>query len=101
MLAAIPAATMISTELTIKIFLDIERVMTAGYTGCDDTAIEDGVVHENFNPLLAMGPRTRSSSAASTRISPSQALHLKCILGTMKFDTGPFTDSSGSGPDVG
>jgi hypothetical protein len=31
--------------------------MTAGYTGCNDTAIEDGGIHENFNRLLAMGTR--------------------------------------------
>ena len=41
----------------IKIFLDIKRVMTAGYTGSNETAIEDGGVHENFNRLLAMGTR--------------------------------------------
>ena len=45
------------SQLPVKIFLDIKRVMTAGYTGGNDTAIEDGGIHENFNRLLAMGTR--------------------------------------------
>jgi hypothetical protein len=45
------------SEPAVKIFLDIECVMTARYTGCNDTAIEDGGIHENFNQLLAMGAR--------------------------------------------
>ena len=43
------------SQLPAKIFLDIERVMTARYTGGNDTAIDDGGIHEDFNRLLAMG----------------------------------------------
>jgi hypothetical protein len=45
------------SELPVKIFLDIKCVMTARYTGGNNAAIEDGGIHEDFNPLLAMGTR--------------------------------------------
>ena len=49
-----PGGDNYQAQLAVKIFLDIKRVMTAGYTRGNHTAIEDGGIHENFNRLLAM-----------------------------------------------
>jgi len=43
-----------NADPAIEIFLDIECVMAAGYTGCDDTLVQYGLIHEDGKVSLAM-----------------------------------------------
>ena len=49
-----PKSNNANPDPAIEIFLDIECVMAAGYTGCDDALVQYGFIHEDGKVSLAM-----------------------------------------------